>query len=76
MIKARGAGFLAKLALFVLWIMLLNSKNLYRHLRKRGATVIVWVLNQDSEWEEALTFAPEIDGMMTDCPTKLKAFIH
>jgi len=76
MIKARGAGFLAKLALFVLWIMLVNSKNLYRHLRKREVIVIVWVLNHESEWEEALTYAPEIDGMMTDCPTKLKAFIH
>jgi hypothetical protein len=45
-------------------------------LRKRGVVVIVWVLNESDEWREALTYAPEIDGMMTDCPTKLLEFIN
>jgi glycerophosphoryl diester phosphodiesterase len=67
---------MAKIALFIFWCLLVNSKNLYRHLRKRGVVVIVWVLNESDEWREALTYAPEIDGMMTDCPTKLLEFIN
>jgi hypothetical protein len=35
----------------------------------------VWVLNEAEEYEEALGYMPEIDGIMTDCPTKLKQFI-
>lgn len=55
-------------------LILGNSKNLYRHLRNRGVIVVVWVLNEESEFIEALEYAPEIDGIMTDCPTKLKEF--
>lgn len=55
--------------------MIMNSKCLYAHLRSRGVLVVVWVLNEEEEFEESLSFAPEIDGVMTDCPTKLKNFI-
>jgi hypothetical protein len=47
---------------------------LYRHLRKRGVLVVVWVLNEDEEFDEVMKFYPEIDGMMTDCPSRLVDF--
>jgi hypothetical protein len=36
--------------------------------------VVVWVLNDEEEFEEALGLAPEIDGMMTDSPQILVNF--
>ena len=68
--------FIYSILLVILCAALRNSKNLYKHLRQRGVLVIVWVLNEDEEFLEAMeTYGPEIDGMMTDCPSKLKSFI-
>ena len=74
-LKKRGANLLMRMVFMVLCALIQNSKHLYRHLRRRGVTVIVWVLNEEDEFEEALLFAPEIDGMMTDCPTRLREFV-
>lgn len=68
-------GWIARFVMVLVRIVTMNSKYLYRHLRARGVMVCVWVLNEDDEFEEALSFCPEIDGMMTDCPTRLKEFI-
>ena len=32
------------------------------------------MLNEEEEFEEALSYCPYVDGMMTDCPSKLKDF--
>ena len=38
--------------------------------------VVVWVLNEEEEFDEAWdVYGDSIDGMMTDCPTKLKEFV-
>lgn len=55
---------------FIQW----NSFNLYRHLRRRGVIVVVWVLNEIEDFEEAKEYGNEIDGVMTDCPTKLREY--
>ena len=68
-------NLLVRIIINIIIAMTSNAKHLYRHLRRRGVTVIVWVLNEEDEFEEAMLFAPEIDGMMTDCPTKLKRFV-
>lgn len=73
MLKHRSC--LLRVIVVILRIMTMNSKYLYRHLRKRGVLVVVWVLNEDEEFEEALSFGDDIDGMMTDCPSKLRNFI-
>ena len=74
-IEKRGRhAMIGRMMLVLMAALIRNSKNLYRHLRKRGVIVVVWVLNEESEFEEALDYAPEIDGIMTDCPTKLKEF--
>ena len=62
------------MAIVIMRVLIRNSKSLYRHLRARGVMVIVWVLNDYSEFEEALEYAPELDGVMTDNPTKLREF--
>ena len=75
-LKKRGSGCLGRLALTIMAITIRNSKYLYAHLRKRGAIVVIWVMNETSEFKEILNYAPEIDGVMTDCPTKLKEFAY
>ena len=75
MLDKRGLGLFYKLCLVIMTAMLKNSKYLYRHLRRRGCVVIVWVLNEEEEFREALSYAPEIDGMMTDRPSKLREFV-
>lgn len=44
----------------ILRLMVMNSKYLYKHLRKRGILVVVWVLNEDEEFEEAISYGEEI----------------
>ncbi len=74
--KKRRANIFIRMIFVVLVTMIRNSKNLYKHLRRRGVPVIVWVLNEEEEFQEALDiFGEQIDGMMTDCPTKLVTFV-
>lgn len=51
MMESRGRnGLFVKFIFLCGWILLLNSKYLYKHLRKRGVLVVVWVLNDDEEF--------------------------
>ncbi|TNV76939.1 hypothetical protein FGO68_gene11787 [Halteria grandinella] len=73
--QERKSSCLVRCIFIILIAMLRNCKPLFRHLRARGVPVVVWVLNEESDFEEALElFGEEIDGMMTDCPTKLALF--
>lgn len=67
-------AFFAKMAIVIVRALIRNSKSLYRHLRARGVIVIVWVINEYNEFEEALEYCPELDGVMTDNPSKLREF--
>ena len=71
----KKGGFIFRFLIVILRAMIINSKYLYKHLRNRGCIVVVWVLNEEEEFEEALLFGEDIDGVMTDCPTKLKEYI-
>ena len=76
LVKRGRDSLLGRMLVVLLGVLIRNSKNLYRHLRARGVIVVVWVLNEVSEFEEALDYAPEIDGMMTDYPTRLVEFVE
>ena len=56
--------------------LLRNSKALFRHLKARGVPVILWVLNEEEEYQEALEmYGDTVDGIMTDRPTRLIEFM-
>lgn len=56
--------------------LLRNSKALFRHLKARGVPVILWVLNEEEEYQEALEmYGDTVDGIMTDSPTRLIEFM-
>ena len=51
------------------------SKGLFRHLKKRGNSTIIWVVNEKEDLEEIVNqFQPYLDGVMTDKPTNLAEF--
>ncbi|KAL3856222.1 hypothetical protein ACJMK2_010999 [Sinanodonta woodiana] len=52
---------------------LLMRPSLFRHLERRGIQTYLWVLNEDEEFERA--FRLGATGVMTDFPSKLKAFL-
>jgi len=52
----------------------LSSKGLFRHLQKRGIKVVVWVANEDIEFERAYKILG-VDGVMTDYPTRLTNYL-
>ena len=50
---------------------------LLSHLRKRGNLVIFFDVDNEWEYEDvARTYNGEVDGLMTDYPTKLNDWIH
>ncbi|XP_063286925.1 lysophospholipase D GDPD3 [Pelobates fuscus] len=53
---------------------LFMQKGLFQHLKDRGIQVYLWVLNQDSDYQRALDYG--VTGIMTDFPSKLKAFLQ
>jgi len=53
------------------WLML--SPCLFRHLQRRGMQVYAWVLNDEEDFDAA--FEMGFDGVMTDFPSKLKAYL-
>lgn len=72
----RGSNIFVRMLAVLMLALLRNSRNLYRHLRARGIPIIVWVLNEEEEFQEALDcYGSDIDGMMTDRPTLLKEFM-
>lgn len=52
---------------------LLMRRFLFRHLQRRGVKVYLWVLNDEEGWRLAHKLA--VDGVMTDYPKLLKAFV-
>ncbi|XP_041349397.1 lysophospholipase D GDPD1-like [Gigantopelta aegis] len=52
---------------------LLMRPVLFEHLKRRGIQTYLWVLNTEEEFDRAYKLG--VDGIMTDFPTKLKAFI-
>ncbi len=60
----------------LIWLLdsLLTSRLLFRHLRKRGIHVYLWVLNDDDDYRRAF-HRLGVDGVMTDYPTKLRRFL-
>ena len=57
--------------------ILRNSKGLFRHMKARGVPVILWVLNEEEEYQEALEmYGDTVDGIMTDRPTRLIEFMR
>ncbi|KAM6289076.1 lysophospholipase D GDPD3-like, partial [Aegotheles albertisi] len=47
---------------------------LFHHLRSRGVQVILWVLNEERDFDEA--FAAGASGVMTDYPTRLRHYLR
>lgn len=67
MLESHGRnGLFYKMLVLLFRLMILNSKYLYRHLRKRNVLVVVWVVNEDEEYEEVLSFGEDLEGIMTD----------
>lgn len=63
---------------FLLWIAQVqhnNSKRLFDHLKARGNTVMLWVVNTAEELNLLRTqFGNSVDGVMTDRPSLLKTW--
>ena len=76
MLAQRGRG--GCLTAFLIWIMRRvhkASKGLFRHLRARGNGTIIWVVNDDVDFDElTTTFGDTLDGVMTDYPTNLSTW--
>ncbi|KAK6190000.1 hypothetical protein SNE40_001956 [Patella caerulea] len=53
--------------------MLLMRPALFNHLNRRGIQTYIWVLNSEEDFEKA--FKCNSTGVMTDFPTKLKAYL-
>ncbi len=46
-------------------------------MKSRDIPVVLWVLNEEEEFIEALElYGSNVDGIMTDCPTKLLNFVN
>ena len=42
---------------------------LFKHLRKRGITIIFWTVDSTDDFERAMKFFPHFDGILTDRTT-------
>ena len=48
------------------------SPGLLRHLKARGNATVIWVANEDEDFDELRErFGDSLDGIMTDYPTNL-----
>ncbi|XP_062992971.1 lysophospholipase D GDPD3 [Elgaria multicarinata webbii] len=52
---------------------LVMKKKLFKHLEDRGIQVLLWVLNENKEFEEAFSYG--VTGVMTDYPTLLRKYL-
>jgi hypothetical protein len=53
----------------------ISSASLFRHLRARNVTTVMWVMNHQEEFTELKElYGPSLMGVMTDRPTVLKKF--
>ncbi|XP_022101153.1 glycerophosphodiester phosphodiesterase domain-containing protein 1-like isoform X2 [Acanthaster planci] len=60
----------------LLWVLdfLLINRVLFGHLQRRGIKVYVWVLNNEAQWDRAMS--KRVDGIMTDYPAKLAEYMR
>uniref|UniRef100_A0A8C0VYG3 Lysophospholipase D GDPD3 n=1 Tax=Castor canadensis TaxID=51338 RepID=A0A8C0VYG3_CASCN len=58
-------------AVFSKWVIM--RKSLIRHLEERGVQVVFWCLNEESDFEVALSLGAT--GVMTDYPTALRQYL-
>ncbi|XP_015684404.1 lysophospholipase D GDPD1, partial [Protobothrops mucrosquamatus] len=75
-LKQKDSEKISRSQRFTIWLIdvLLMRKSLFDHLTARGIQVYIWVLNEDHEYKRAFDLGAT--GVMTDYPTKLKAFLH
>ena len=73
--SAAGNVGIAKMAVRVLRIIdwFLMSPVLFDHLERRGIHVYLWVLNEEEHFDRAFSLGAH--GVMTDYPSKLKAYL-
>ncbi|XP_063157393.1 lysophospholipase D GDPD3 isoform X2 [Candoia aspera] len=50
------------------------KKKLFKHLQDRGIQTLLWVLNEDKDFEEAFGYG--VSGVMTDYPTRLRQYLN
>ncbi|XP_077170796.1 lysophospholipase D GDPD3 [Paroedura picta] len=48
-------------------------KKLFKHLEDRGIQVLLWVLNEERDFEEAFNYG--VSGVMTDYPSSLRKYL-
>uniref|UniRef100_A0A8C6XB03 Glycerophosphodiester phosphodiesterase domain containing 3 n=1 Tax=Naja naja TaxID=35670 RepID=A0A8C6XB03_NAJNA len=49
-------------------------KKLFKHLEDRGIQTLLWVLNEDKDFEEAFSYG--VSGVMSDYPTLLRQYLN
>ena len=63
---------------FMVWLFRrchMCSKGLFRHVKARGNGTVIWVVNDDCDFDELHdTFGDSLDGLMTDYPSNLAAW--
>ncbi|KAM9149328.1 lysophospholipase D GDPD3 [Pangshura tecta] len=59
------------LAKFTNWVTM--RKKLFKHLEDRGIQVLLWVLNEEKDFEEAFSYG--VSGVMSDYPTLLRRYL-
>ena len=70
----RTSCFYGCILLFVRFIHN-NSNSLFRHIRARNGTTIMWVLNYEEELVEVKNlYGDNLMGVMTDRPTMLNTY--
>ncbi|KAG8140569.1 hypothetical protein E2320_003232 [Naja naja] len=67
--KGRLGSLLAKLT-----TKLTMHKKLFKHLEDRGIQTLLWVLNEDKDFEEAFSYG--VSGVMSDYPTLLRQYLN
>ncbi|KAM3823279.1 lysophospholipase D GDPD3 [Vipera latastei] len=48
-------------------------KQLFKHLEDRGIQILLWVLNEEKDFEEAFSYG--VSGVMSDYPTLLRHYL-
>ncbi|XP_034275527.1 lysophospholipase D GDPD3 [Pantherophis guttatus] len=49
-------------------------KQLFKHLEARGIQTLLWVLNEEKDFEEAFSYG--VSGVMSDYPTLLRQYLN
>ena len=73
MLASRGRkGCLVSCAVSLMRCVHRCSHNLFRHVKDRGNATVIWVANDEDEFNELKEqFGDSLDGVMTDYPSNL-----